>query len=111
MLKYKKNKNAALICSITGGALFVGGIVIAVSEIPGLIVGAAVSGGAEGSSVGPILMISGLSIAIASAPFFALKRKHLVEAKLYLSSVQNKVGPIIFDNAYSHGFSVVIPLN
>src|SRR6056300_1363469 len=78
ILKYKKNKNAALICSITGGALLIGGIVYTLSETPF---------GGEGPSTGPILAISGFGVAIASAPFFVSKRNHLKKAKLYLSSV------------------------
>jgi hypothetical protein len=111
MLKSKKNKNAALICSITGGALLIGGIVITISEMPGLFVEALFSGEAEGSTTGPILFISGIGAGIASIPLFVSKRKHLEKAQLYLSSAKNTVGNIRVDNSNSLGISVVIPLN
>ncbi len=80
MLKYKKNKNAALICGISGGVLAIGGIIYALSEVPGLFVEAAFEGEAEGSSVGPILALSGLGLISATITLSSSARKHQKKA-------------------------------
>jgi len=111
MIKYKKNKNAALICGISGGVLVIGGITYSLLEIDDLFWEAIFEGEAEGSSAGGIIAVSGLCLLTAALPLSFSARKHRKKANLYLSSLQNTVGNIRIDNSKNLGISLVIPLN
>jgi Na+/melibiose symporter-like transporter len=111
MLKYKKNKNAALICGISGGVLAIGGITYTIVESVDVFWEAVFEGEAEGSSVGPILALSGAGLIGAAITLSSSARKHQKKAYMYISSLQNTVGNVTIDNSKNLGISLVIPLN